>query len=428
MKMKSLALLLLSLGIPAAAFAQGSLTPPAAPTPTMKTLDQVEARTPIDAVHTPGDANWEAIISAPGSYYLTGNLGATKPNGIHVTAASVTIDLNGFQITRSSGSGGDGITVDAGAHRCALVHGVITGFANGVNTDAAARSVSIRRVSVANCTNLGLTVGAAGEIADCLAHDNSGTAAIFTGDGSTLTNCAATGNTTGYAIQVGSGCTLRDCTVANNLGNFDKISTQSSCTLHNCAAYNNTGFSGISVGTGCVLTNCTAQGNTSGASVSSGIAAGTGSTLVHCNARGNLSSAASTSLTGMGINVSTDCTIKDCTVSANKGDGIRVSSNCIVIGNESGTNGNGGDGAGIHATGDDNRIEGNNVVENDRGMDVDSAGNIIVRNTASGNGNNWDVVTGNVILVISATTAGAVSGNFGGTAPGSTDPSANFTY
>ncbi|CAN5582374.1 hypothetical protein BH20VER1_BH20VER1_31620 [soil metagenome] len=68
------------------------------------------------------------------------------------------------------------------------------------------------------------------------------------------------------------------------------------------------------------------------------------------------------------------------------------------------------------------------MTDNDRGIDVDAGGNFIARNTASGNTTNWDVVTGNVILVISATTAGAVTGNSGGTAPGSTDPNANFTY
>lgn len=47
-------------------FAQGSLTPPGAPEPTMKTLDQIEARTPISSA--------PFTIIRPGSYYLTTNL------------------------------------------------------------------------------------------------------------------------------------------------------------------------------------------------------------------------------------------------------------------------------------------------------------------------------------------------------------------
>ena len=46
--------------------AQGPLTPPPGPVlPTMKTLDQIEPRTPIDATHTPGDATNQFIISQP---------------------------------------------------------------------------------------------------------------------------------------------------------------------------------------------------------------------------------------------------------------------------------------------------------------------------------------------------------------------------
>ncbi len=59
---------------------------------------------------------------------------------------------------------------------------------------------------------------------------------------------------------------------------------------------------------------------------------------------------------------------------------------------------------------------------------MDSTGNIIIRNTCSGNTTNWDVVAGNTILVVQGTSAPAVLGNTGGTAPGSTDPNANFSY
>ncbi|CAN5675714.1 hypothetical protein BH11PLA1_BH11PLA1_19350 [soil metagenome] len=46
----------------------------------------------------------------------------------------------------------------------------------------------------------------------------------------------------------------------------------------------------------------------------------------------------------------------------------------------------------------------------------------------NGTTNNRDVAAGNIILVINATPASAVTGNAGGTSPGSTDPNANYSY
>jgi parallel beta-helix repeat protein len=103
----------------------------------------------------------------------------------------------------------------------------------------------------------------------------------------------------------------------------------------------------------------------------------------------------------------------------------------VIRGNTCAANGNGaGNGAGIHALlpGGDNRIEGNNCTGADRGIDVDTAGNIVFRNTCAGNTTNWDVAAGNVCLVVQAVTGAAILGNSGGASPGASDPIANYTY
>jgi len=92
-------------------------------------------------------------------------------------------------------------------------------------------------------------------------------------------------------------------------------------------------------------------------------------------------------------------------------------------------NGTSGAGAGILATSVNNRIESNNCTDNKIGVSVTGTKNFIVRNTCSGNTTNWSVVAGNKCLVVlGVNTAAAISGDSGGTAIGSTDPNANFTY
>ena len=198
-------------------------------------------------------------------------------------------------------------------------------------------------------------------------------------------------NNTNDGITAGMGVVM-NCSADQN-GGFGINATSLSSTISNCGAQRNTDF-GIRCAQGCTISNSWASGNTGG-----GFLIGSGSTITNCSAV------------------------------VNTGDGISVSFGSIVSGNTCLSNGlAAGNGAGIHITGSDNRVEANNCAGNDRGIDVDGLGNFITRNICSGNTTNWDVAAGNVCLVVNAATAGAILGNSGGVAPGSTDPNANFTY
>jgi parallel beta-helix repeat protein len=188
----------------------------------------------------------------------------------------------------------------------------------------------------------------------------------------------------------------------------------SNAVVSNCVATAN-GGNGISVYSGCVVEACVATANGT-----NGIAGAPGSIIRGCSAVSN---------EGNGIYADL-ATVLDCNSSSNDMDGLYVTDGCVIRGNRCRSNGAGStnDGANIHVLGNDNRIEDNTCLLADRGIEVSANGNILMRNICSGNGVNWEVVAGNRLLVVNAASSAAVSGNSGGTALGSTDPNANFTY
>jgi hypothetical protein len=304
-------------------FAQGNLIPPGAPAPTMKSLDQIASTgIAINAANTPGDSNYDCIISTAGSYYLGGNFDVSGTNGIRVTVTGVTIDLNGFQIERASGSGGDGITIDPAADGCTVKNGSITGFGFGIDCSSLAHGGALLNLIVSNCDIDALTAGMGFVIEHCTVQDNAGTG-IQSGNGCTLKNCAAVNNGTGVTgdgFNTGSGCSLTGCSASLNKGNGFVIVDS---TLTSCAAYTNT---------------------------------------------------------AAGIFASADSSIINCTCNSNAGDGILCHNHCLVLGNTC----NGNQINGIESDAHNNRIDGNQCLKNTSyGIKTidDPNGGVIVRNT-----------------------------------------------
>lgn len=148
--------------------AQGSLTPPpGAPAPVMKTLDQLEARTPLVAgqAGVTVDGGTGAItITARGSYFLTGNLTTTgTASCINVGTHTVSIDLNGFTISRTTGtdSGSAGILISGATGQKVMIKngffvggGTSAGFAAAIDTtDSTSGSVHVEDVHCFNVRN-----------------------------------------------------------------------------------------------------------------------------------------------------------------------------------------------------------------------------------------------------------------------------------
>jgi parallel beta-helix repeat protein len=301
----------------------------------MKTLEQVEPRTPI--------ASAGYVITRSGSYYLTTNLtGVAGQDGITVNADDVTIDLNGFTLIGSGADSGHGI-YQASTRRNLRVHnGKVVEWGGGNKGGVYAR-----------------------------------------GKNNQFDHIQAAAND--YGIFAGTGSTISDCTAYNNTGNG--IYANAGSTISGCTAYNNTG---------------------------NGIYARAGSTISGCTTIYN-------SENGINAYFGDGSTISGCTANHNSVHGIFVGGESQITGNTCNNNGYlTGDGAGIYVSvwTYDNRIDSNSVTANDRGIDVDSTGNLVIRNSASGNTTNYDIVAGNKDAQVLSPGSGFAS----------TNPWANFSF
>lgn len=231
----------------ACAIAQGPLQPPGAPAPTMRTLQQVEPRTPISSL--------PFTISAPGSYYLTGNLtGVSGQPGITVSSDNVTIDLNGFALIGVAGAE-DGIRSGQARTNIAIHNGTIRNWKSGILFPSMANG-HFEKLRVSNNSQSGIFTGSgsgSGSVKDCVLEANTGTGLL--GSGLTVRGCVARLNgLTGILAVAGS--TVTDCVATLN---GDGISVSYS-TVTGCVASANKGH-GIEAGENCLILNNTASDN-----------------------------------------------------------------------------------------------------------------------------------------------------------------------
>lgn len=377
----------------------GPLTPPAGPiTPTSKSLAEVEPRVAVNDINTSGVGTTSVYrITAPGSYYLTGNVAAIGgKNAIGIYANNVTLDLNGFTVEGLAGNTGAVILIAGDASNpsgdprgnVTIRNGTVRGGGgSGVFAQVGVAGVRLIGITSRNHANVGIALDGRAELQNCAAYDN-GTHGFVLGNDAIVTDCIARGNG-GDEFRGGSACVFSNCVADNAGGSGTGFNVGVAAAFTNCSALGSALDAGFDCDGGGAFTNCTARGN--GGSGFTG--SGDGNVLTGCTSSENgahgYSFTSSTTIANCngfsngqhGALVTSGSTVTGSTFRGNGTDGIRGSNGCVILNNSC----SGNSGAGILITGSGNsRIEGNTVTNNATGINV-SGGAIVVRNTASRN-------------------------------------------
>jgi parallel beta-helix repeat protein len=318
---------------PSSLHAQGSLTPSAPPGPTMLTLSQVEPRTPVDAIHTPGNSYYGFTINQSGSYYLTTNIVCTNSTGILILANNVTLDMNGFSVTGVSGAGGAGygIYIAGGFSRIRVCNGIVNGWAD-YGVASAANDVVLERLAVSGNTGSGVVLSAS--------------------YGNVLRDSTISGNTN-YGIWCDYGnATLDNLSVSGNGSSGIYFQGYASSLVKDCLISGNYGINGYGI-------NCYESTNIN---------------LEHLTISGNES--------GIYLNIGGNNIISDCGITGNTQSGIQTTGSGSLISDNTCS----GNPTGIYISGNNNRIENNHITGGTTGIEMLATGtnNIVVKNSVEG--------------------------------------------
>ena len=444
----------------------------------MKSLDQIEARTPISSA--------PFLINQPGSYYLTTNMSVTAGAVIGFLTNDVVLDLNGFYV-----KGGSGIFVGASVTNLTVRRGSIRNSSGRGVGFAGIPNCRVEDVTVVGCGGNAIEVGDNAAVRRCVMDGNNGFGVVATGisganvvvedcvirsntfggislaTAAVVQNCVVQGNgTNGIAlgmnsrvkgcqviqsqnigITVGTGSSVSEATAYGN-GSFG-ISAVDNVTIEHCTASQNSN-NGIATGNNCLVEHCNANQNlatgiasANNCSVEScvatrnssyGIQTGTTNRLNNCSAAANASigflvndgsqilNSEASGNGSYGIYVSRYCTVMGCLANGNRNSGIYVGwFGCYILNNIADNNntvGSTGD-AGIVLDDTDNRVDGNHAARNGYAgimIVVPYMNNVVVRNSVAGNGaNNYVGTAGNDVGPI-------------GTAAAATSPWANISH
>lgn len=340
----------------------GSLTPPGPPAPTTKGLNEVEPRTPISKL--------PAVITEAGSYYLTGNLvmNATDQDGIIINLDGiaedhpVSMNLCGFSVIGPGQGQTRGLVVIAQQLPrhipITIQNGAVTGWGgDGIDFAIGPSCNRIANVRVYNNGGNGLAAGEGAIIREVQASHN-GASGIVADSGSILDGCTAAGNgKAGFNI---AGIVQPNCLTEAH--------------LQGCVARLN-GGSGFLLEAGGLVKDCLAfENGANGFDVRYFTP-----TLQSCSASSN-------TLSGFALDGSGNFSVIHCKSSLNGVDGYSVLNNTahgVFLSAQAFEN----EQAGFHLgpTVSGIRAFNNSSYGNAWGYRVEGFGNLIIKNSATGN-------------------------------------------